>query len=257
MANQKLISFDLKAEFGFFKKPDINDIYLTYNMLHKPVLLGILGAIVGLQGYQKNGVFPQYYERLKHLKIGIKPLNDDKGNFSKDMVKYNNGTGFASNEAGGNLIITEQILIKPAYRCYVLLNLENEDEKALYGNIMSYKAEFLPYMGKNEFSLWWTDATEHNYTLKKEFTSDYKIESIFLKTEAVGGYIPIVMSVFASNQPPTWAYFEKLPVGFDESLYQYVYGDFVYSNATFKKEMNMSGNGTFYKIDDDLIIQLF
>ena len=150
MANQKLISFDLKAEFGFFKKPDINDIYLTYNMLHKPVLLGILGAIVGLQGYQKNGVFPQYYERLKHLKIGIKPLNDDKGNFSKNMVKYNNGTGFASNEAGGNLIITEQILIKPAYRCYVLLNLENEDEKALYDNIMSYKASFAIH-GKNEF----------------------------------------------------------------------------------------------------------
>ena len=54
MAGQKLISFDLKAEFGFFKKPDINDIYLTYNMLHKPALLGILGAVIGLQGYQKN-----------------------------------------------------------------------------------------------------------------------------------------------------------------------------------------------------------
>jgi hypothetical protein len=26
------------------------------------------------------------------------------------------------------------------------------------------------------------------------------------------------MSVFASNQPPTWGYFEKLPVGFDESF---------------------------------------
>jgi CRISPR-associated protein Cas5h len=52
MANFKLVSFDLKADFGFFKKPDINDgLYLTYNMLHKPTLLGILGAIVGLQGY--------------------------------------------------------------------------------------------------------------------------------------------------------------------------------------------------------------
>jgi len=213
-----------------------------------------------LQGYQKNGVFPQYYERLKHLKIGIKPLNDDKGNFSKNMVKYNNGTGFASNEAGGNLIITEQILIKPAYRCYVLLNLENEDEKALYDNIMSYKAEFLPYMGKNDFSLWWTDATEHNFISDVKFSSKYKIDSVFLKNTAVSNFIidmePEMDFSFNDDELP-WVCFERLPIGFDEKLYQYVYGDFVYSNATFKKEMNMSGNGTFYKIDDDLIIQLF
>lgn len=60
MGRNKLVSFDLKADFGFFKKPDINDIYLTYNMLHKPALLGILGAIVGLQGFQENSILPVY-----------------------------------------------------------------------------------------------------------------------------------------------------------------------------------------------------
>lgn len=64
----KLVSFDLKADFGFFKKPDVNEVYLTYNMIHKPALLGILGAIVGLQGFQKNAVLPLYYQKLKHLK---------------------------------------------------------------------------------------------------------------------------------------------------------------------------------------------
>ena len=45
----KLISIELKSDFGFFKKPDINDsIYLTYNMIHKPALLGLFGAIYGL-----------------------------------------------------------------------------------------------------------------------------------------------------------------------------------------------------------------
>ena len=44
MNNQRLISFDIQADFGFFKKPDYNDgVLLTYNMLHKPALLGILG----------------------------------------------------------------------------------------------------------------------------------------------------------------------------------------------------------------------
>jgi CRISPR-associated protein Cas5h len=99
MANQKLISFDLIAEFGFFKKPDINDIYLTYNMLHKPALLGILGAIIGLHGYQRNGELPEYYKELNHLKLGIQPLNSDKGNFPKDMIKYNNCVGYANSDA--------------------------------------------------------------------------------------------------------------------------------------------------------------
>ena len=56
MNNQRLISFDIQADFGFFKKPDYNDgVLLTYNMLHKPALLGILGAIIGLRGYRKKG----------------------------------------------------------------------------------------------------------------------------------------------------------------------------------------------------------
>ena len=46
MNNQRLISFDIQADFGFFKKPDYNDgVLLTYNMLHKPALLGILPAV--------------------------------------------------------------------------------------------------------------------------------------------------------------------------------------------------------------------
>lgn len=74
-SNQKLISFDLKAEMGFFKKPDINDgIYLTYNMLHKPALLGILGAIVGLKGHEKEGVLPEYYCKFRDLKVAVQPL---------------------------------------------------------------------------------------------------------------------------------------------------------------------------------------
>ena len=86
---EKIISIDLKADFGFFKKPDTNDpIYLTFNMLHKPALLGILGAILGLGGFSeakeeepkpKKGekiktILPEYFKKLNDLKIGIKPL---------------------------------------------------------------------------------------------------------------------------------------------------------------------------------------
>lgn len=257
-SNQKLISFDLKAEMGFLKNPDINDgIYLTYNMLHKPALLGILGAIVGLQGYQKNGDFPVYYQKLKHLKIGVAPLESDNGNYTKDIVAYNNGTGFASNEASGNLIIREQILIKPSYRCYLLLNLDNETEKVLYDRIAKYEAEFLPYMGKNDFSAWWENVREYDFA-KFSITGNYKIASIFAKTEAVSDYMIRSMSMFSKESKVlVFVYFERLPIGFDEQLMQYNYADFVYSNATFSKEMDMSAAGEFYTLNNVEVIQLF
>jgi CRISPR-associated protein Cas5h len=261
--NQRLISFDLKAEMGFLKKPDINDgIYLTYNMLHKPALLGILGAIAGMKGYIENEVLPDYYEKLKHIKVGIQPCEkSDKGNFIKDIVSYNNNTGFANvdKDGGGcNLIITEQILIKPSYRCFLLLNLDNSDEKTLYDNILSYKGEFLPYMGKNDFSAWWTEAKEYGSFEKFDFSYDYKITSIFAKTDAVSGYVARSMSMFSEESKETpFLYFERLPIGLNKKLYQYDYADFVYSNASFNSEMNMSDAGEFYQIDKDHIIQLF
>ncbi|MDD3772535.1 MAG: CRISPR-associated protein Cas5, partial [Weeksellaceae bacterium] len=53
---EKLISIDLKADFGFFRKPDTNNtINLSYNIIHKPAILGILGAIIGLEGYTEKG----------------------------------------------------------------------------------------------------------------------------------------------------------------------------------------------------------
>jgi len=263
--SHRLISFDLKAEMGFLKKPDINDgIYLTYNMLHKPALLGILGAIAGMKGYEKNGEFPDYYKKLKHLKVGIQPLESDKGNYTKEIVSYNNGTGFASNEQGGNLIVTEQILLKPAYRCYLLLKLDNLDEKTLYDNILSYKAEFLPYLGKNDFSAWWINAKEYGSANKYDFSREYKIASVFAKTEAASKHVVRSMSMFsADSKEITFLYFEKLPVNLDakdkkgENLFQYSYADFVYSNASFKAEMNMSELGEYYQVDENYIIQLF
>jgi len=84
---QKLISIDLKADFGFFRKPDANvGINLSYNMLHKPALLGILGAIIGLEGYKELGKIPEYYEKLKDLQVGIEPLGHEKGNLQKRLL---------------------------------------------------------------------------------------------------------------------------------------------------------------------------
>ena len=246
---KKVISFIIKAEKGFLKKPDINDgIYLTYNMLHKPAILGILGAIIGLEGYKENGVLPDYYKELKSIPIGIQPVNAEKGNFQKTKITYNNTTGMASNEAGGNLIITEQTLIEPSYKIYLLLDLEKENEKKLYYNIKEQKAEYLPYLGKNDYSLWWDKAEVEVYEwelFKKN--SNFRVSTVFKKDEAIVNYIARAMGRRAlAGQKNDFNYFERLPLSFNENLFQYNYADFAYTNTMLEDEVKIESNNLYY-----------
>ncbi len=261
---EKLISIDLKAPLGFLKKPDINEgggkqLYLTFNLLHKPALLGILGAIVGLPGYRKLNELPEYYRKLKDLPVGIQPLNSSKGNFTKTIVQYKNGVGYASFEQGGNLIIAEQVLIQPSFRCYLKLDTENPLHAQLDAYLQQTQAEYLPYLGKNEFSLWWNAYREHTYEPFR-YGRNYKVATIFRKAEQLvkemrdrSGGAPFLFDTSPSE--PEFLYFEELPVGFNEDLMQYQREMFAYTNFTLRKEKRLEG--LYYLKEDDAIIQLF
>ena len=253
----KIISIDLKADFGFLKKPDINEgIYLTYNMLHKPALLGILGAIVGLKGYSERGKLPDYYNKLKDLKIGIEPLNSEKGNFEKTAIQYNNTVGYASREEGGNLIVREQILIKPEFRCYLLIPQKHRCGEEIWEYLENRKAEFLPYFGKNEFSLWWENFQTYEFQ-EFLFDRDYRICTLFMKSdqllkEFIHRNVP---TVFGGTEETNFMCFEELPVRFNLELMQYEKHQFVYGNFKLSKELKIHG---LYQIEGkDELIQLF
>jgi len=260
---KKLISIDLFSDFGMLKKPDTNEpVYLTFNMLHKPALLGILGAIIGLEGFKEKGKLPEYYTVLEDLKIGIQPLNHEKGNFQKTTIAYNNTTGMASKEQGGNLIVTEQTLIAPAYRCYFYLDTENELHHKIDKDLSSYHAEYLPYLGKNEFSVWWEKYREYD---SEEFIpeNNFKINSIFIKDRPVKeGKAEEYFDLFAdlSDRGNSFIYFERLPVGYTEiapKQYQYEFRNFAFSDWSYKPEYK-TGNFTLLKTkDDEQIIQVF
>jgi CRISPR-associated protein Cas5h len=158
------ISFKLSGKTACFRKPDVNAYaYFTYNNIHKPALLGLLGAIIGLGGYNqlfeknrdlKKGSleyddgFPQFYQELKDLKISIIPLAKN-GYFSKKIQVFNNSVGYASFEEGGNLIVREQWLENPAWQIMIL-----DDGSKVYQKIKEYlekaKAVYIPYLGKND-----------------------------------------------------------------------------------------------------------
>lgn len=262
---KKLISFDIKADFGFLKKPDTNEpIYITYNMLHKPALLGILGAIIGLKGFKilletkgkkSRGYIPEYYEKLNELQIGIQPLDSENGNYSKMIIRYNNSVGYASKEQGGNLLIDEQTLIEPSYRCFLLLDIEQELQEKLYLHLKNKEAEYLPYLGKNDFSVWWKNFKD-DYEIKQfEFNQNFKISSLIKKTEPLANGIAEAMGRSAREQTKIqFTYFERLPIGYRIDLMQYKFEDFAYTNAILEKEYKLDN---LYQINQNECVQLF
>lgn len=256
-----LISFDLKADMGFLKKPDVNEtLYLTYNMLHKPGLLGILGAILGYRGFEKNGVWPEYYVKLKDLRVSIEPLDGfhEKGSFTKTVIAYNNSVGYASQEEGGNLIVKEQTLIRPAFKCYLLLNGELEDHQRLKEYLSTSKSDFVPYLGKNEYTAWWENPQIHSFS-EFGFNRAFTIRSLFLKEFVAKDHIVKAVAEFGDvgvSFAERFMYFERLPIRYNETLYQYELAEFAYTNWPLKKESRIPN---LYSIDgtEDSIIQLY
>ncbi len=255
---QKIISIDLYADFGMLKKPDTNEpIYLTFNMLHKPALLGILGAIIGEAGFKRKGELPKYYLKLENLKVGIQPLKHEKGNFQKTVIAYNNTTGMASKETGGNLIVNEQTLIAPAFRCYFLLDMENDIHIKIDANLSKNIAEYLPYLGKNEFSIYWKAYKEYSDAIMFVPKDDFKIISLYIKDEVINeNKVVQPFSPFDSvPRGDSYIYFERLPVAYNKTLLQYEYKNFAYTDWTLKQDYNVEYS--LFEIQSNEVVQLF
>ena len=195
----KALCFKLSGTTAFFKKPDVNQYaYFTYNNIHKPALLGLLGATIGLGGYTQlhnhnqdkkpkdsdfDTGYPEFYEKLKNLKLSIVPLSKN-GYFSKKIQVFNNSIGYASKEAGGNLIVREQWLEKPSWDIYIL-----EDKSQEYQKIKKYllesKSVFIPYLGKNDHPATISEVKEIELSEPKGLF----IDSLFIKnSESIEGF---------------------------------------------------------------------
>lgn len=254
----KLISFDLKADFAFFRKPDTNaTINLSYNIIHRPAVLGILGAIIGLEGYKEKGKMPQYYEVLKDVKIGIEPVNHDKGNYTKTNIKYSNTIGYANK--GTNFLTEELTLVNPEYRIYLLLDTEDCYQSQLADFLKMGYAEYIPYLGKNEFTAWWSSDSykEYHFSEKEIQNESVKVLSIFQKKSVLKDNLEAPFpDLFNFDQEATpFIYFERLPKDFDLNLMQYYMAEFVYSNFQISNAQTL--DNLFFIEELNAYVQLF
>lgn len=308
----KLVSFDISSDFGFFKKPDINEFSLTYNLPPKPVILGIIGSVLGMNGLGKqyeetlqlkellnikdilsrdynkikrlikkidfvlmqtrlesfkfekrhrllellkileskkekdfdsnkelNKIldelkselqYPEYYRKLKHLKIGIKPL---EGNFpfNKIMNTYNSRNSYFGGDKYENISRHEQILIRPVYRIFVYDETNEEILTELAERIKNNNPVFMPYLGKNEFIANF-DNLEIIDDIKPITSNPDHISSVFLRIEKT--YLMKIMKVdtlkankrnrlrdsyVVTGLPQGFKFLEHYPIGYSEEMH--------------------------------------
>lgn len=237
------IHFELSGRTAFFKKPDVNSFaYFTYNNIHKVALLGMLGAITGMGGYiqqtsaflqektktglvsKKNSgpAYPEFYEKLKDLKVSILPPLKDRGYFSKKTQVFNNSVGYASREEGGNLIIQEQWLENPHWDIFILD--DNSIDAEVFTKIKDYllngKCEYMPYLGKNDHMA----VIKNAEIVVLEKVNSNCIHSLFPAEN-------VELGRYTGDGKPKFIFKEIAPVSINMELNIYEYRELILTNS--------------------------
>lgn len=259
----KVLKFKLGGTTAFFKKPDVNAyFYFTYGNIHKIALMGIFGAVLGYGGYNKQydekTEYPEFYERLKYIKVGVVPIgqkaNSAEGQdvyFTKKIQTFNNTVGYANLD--GNLIVNEQWLENPCWEIYLLLAGAEEEKIADY--ILNYKTVFIPYLGKNDHpaNIYGAEIkTAEIFSLK----TPGRINSLFIKG-FFNTYVceETMYSVNPEDFTETiFKYEERLPVSLESSTNQYEAKTFVYTNSrVVENETKDAAGGDLYKCGEKVV----
>lgn len=224
----KIIKFKLSGKTAFFKKPEVNTyLYFSYNQIHKVALLGILGAIQGYKGYNdmtKEDCYPEFYTNLKELEIAIEPLNKE-GFIVKKIQWFNNSVGYASKEAGGNLIVKEQWLENPSWNIYININSAVAEE--ISDSLINRKAVYVPYLGKNDHI---ADISDVEILEGKEIKDNpKKIHSLILSKNV---RFSIDDDEEEEDDDVKFKYEEYLPVALSKEINQYELEKMSYTNMT-------------------------
>lgn len=215
-----ILRFTLSGKHAFFKKPEVNTYYFSYGHIHRVALLGMFGAILGYGGYTQQTSskdipeFPEFYDRLKNIKISVIP---NYSCFPNKIVIFNNSVGYASKQQGGNLIVKQQWLENPKWYIYVALDCEEAHKLA--DSILQKKCVFMPYLGSNDHPADITDAAIISATV---CDSSNHIDSFFEKGTAKIDW--------DEEEESPYKYEEMLPYALDSEMNAYEFKKYILTN---------------------------
>lgn len=180
----EIISLELSGNFGFFLWGDTKgDKRYTDNFISKTEVLGIFGAVMGLDGYsqinflkEKDGreVRP-FFDVLNGLNVAIIPLK--RPTFFDDALVHRNMHHVNTN---GTLMVSMKGLVSPSYRVLISKGeVEDAVFEELKERLLEDRVEFIPYFGKNQFPVEINNVEVSK--VKKEKKNEITIQSLFLE----------------------------------------------------------------------------
>ncbi len=134
----KVVVFDIWGDLALFRRFDTNTSILTYSFPPPTAVLGMLGAILGLDR-------DDYIEQLSGTRIGVGLLHPVKK--MRMAVNYTNTKGRDMTGRKGRTQIPAEFVKDPAYRLYIVNEAIQEDLVAM---VKGHKSVFTLSLGLSE-----------------------------------------------------------------------------------------------------------
>lgn len=157
MHSNKLLVFDIASEYGHFRKFNTTTSPLTYSIPTRPAIVGVLGAILGIEreissGKFRDGVIPvsevfakdnasvavQLIKPVKKVNIAFNLLDTEKTASSFFNIKQRTQIEF-------------ELLKDPSFRLFISVK-DNRVFEDLVNSVQGNRTHFTPYLGLSQFT---------------------------------------------------------------------------------------------------------
>ena len=233
-----VLKFNISGLGASFSRPHFNSVISSYSHIHKVSILGILGAVIGIDKLNNTkGLLPQFYEELKDIKVSIVPHEVKFFKKTEHIIEH---TGF--NNAGSNLVVRIENIINPSWDIYLVDSNNNKHFEKIKDYLLNNKSVYMPYLGRNHWFAEISDVKE--------------IEGSFINVDedeidCIDSLVDINEVELEENDDFTVEriYFKEfMPVGINEVLMQYEEKQLVITN-----DIVVSANCKLLECDDKVL----
>ncbi len=186
----KGFQLEIKGNWGHFKRPETNNNPLSHDLITKTALIGMIGAVLGIERQKMKSLFPQLSEDLLY---GVQLLHPVK----KISWGFTSHTAINPTAAGTPKYF--EFLREPAFSVWIAL--KNKRSENLFNwfvdSVKNGNAEYPPILG------WHNCPAELKYVSVGEF-SDKKYGEFETKGFVVAGSKPKIFGMFRIG-------FDKIP----------------------------------------------
>jgi CRISPR-associated protein Cas5h len=148
----KLIVFDVSSSFGFFRKNFSTTYALTFAVIPRSAVEGLVGSILGLSrldfpnSLEFSKIAVQLMSPVRKLSMKYMHINHDWWN--ETLNHYLNNTQFVLQKTRAPMAVpvSVEFLVKPSYRLYVDTNNEQINNR-LATNLRNKQSFYTPYLG--------------------------------------------------------------------------------------------------------------